>query len=116
MKALTCPVQVSGVAARVDGSLSIRLATPELSADEKAAFMGLMNQPAKMLLQLDEAGLGDVKEVKGQFDVKTPSQRLRSVMFAFWRQADGTGDFEDFYRKRMEDIINGVKAKLEPKP
>ena len=52
-------------------------------------------------------------EVRGQFDTKTPSQRLRAVLFILWKQAaGGTGDFEDFYRRQLDDIIESVKARL----
>lgn len=116
MKALTCPVILTGAATRADGSLSLRFSTPELSPDEKVAFMEIQNTNLKMLLQPSESEPAELKEVKGQFDRKTHSQRLRSVLFILWKQADGTGDFEEFYRRRMEDIINTVKTKLEQKP
>lgn len=115
MKALTCPVILTGAATRSDGSLSLRFSTPELSPDEKVAFMEIQNTNLKLLLQPVDNEPAELKEVKGQFDTKTPSQRLRAVLFILWRQADGTGDFEDFYRRRIEDIINSVKRKLEAK-
>lgn len=77
--------------------------------------MEIQNTNLKLLLQPVDNEPAELKEVKGQFDTKTPSQRLRAVLFILWRQADGTGDFEDFYRRRIEDIINSVKRKLEAK-
>jgi hypothetical protein len=114
IKALTCHVQVTGVRAKVDGSLGIALATPELSADEKALFMEWMNRDLVMMLQADAAGVGDVKEIKGEFDRKTPGQRLRAALFVWWQQQGEQGDFETFYLHRMERIIEHVKTKLEP--
>lgn len=115
IKALTCHVQITGVSAKVDGSLGIRLSTPELSANEKAIFMEWMNRDATMLLQVDEAAVGDVKEVKGEFDRKTPGQRLRATIYVWWQQSGEQGDFETFYLYKMEKIIEGVKTKLEAK-
>lgn len=115
MKALTCPVILTGAATRADGSLSLRFSTPELSPDEKVAFMEVQNTNLKMLLQPSGTEPAELKEVKGQFDKKTPGQRLRACLFVLWKQADGTGDFEEFYRRRMEDLINSVKTKLEDK-
>ncbi len=116
MKAVTCPVILSSAATRSDGSLSLKFSTPELEASEKTAFFELLNLNLKLLLQPADGEPVELKEVKGQFDRKTPSQRLRAVLFVFWKQADSTGDFEDFYRKRIDDVIDMFKKKLEPKP
>ena len=115
IKALTCHVQISGVRAKVDGSLGITLATPELTADEKAVFMGWMNRDLVMLLQAEAAGVGDVKEIKGEFDSKTPGQRLRAVLFVWWQQLGKAGEFDRFYLEHMEKLIEHIKLKLEPK-
>lgn len=115
-KAITCPVILGRCSTRADGSLSLTFSTPELTPDEKVALMELQNQNLKMLLQPSDSEPAEFKEVRGHFDTKTPSQRLRSVLFVFWKQADGTGDFEDFYRTRMSDIIDMIKKKLEPMP
>lgn len=115
MKAVTCPVILSSASTRSDGSLALRFSTPELEAQEKTAFFELLNQNLKMLLQPADGVPAEFKEVKGQFDRKTPSARLRGVLFVFWKQADGTGDFEDFYRRRIDDVIEMFKKKLDPK-
>lgn len=116
MKAVTCPCVLSSASTRSDGSLSLKFSTPELEASEKTAFFELLNLNLKMLLQPAEGAPVELKEVKGQFDRKTPSQRLRSLLFVVWKQTDGTGDFEDFYRRRLDDVIEMFKNKLEPKP
>lgn len=77
--------------------------------------MEVQNINLKLLLQPSDSEPVELKEVKGQFDKKTPSQRLRSVLFIWWKQADGTGEFDEFYRKRMEDFINSVKIRLDNK-
>lgn len=114
-KALTCHVQIVGVRAKVDGSLGVTLATPELSAQEKAVFMDWMNRDLIMLLQADSEGVGDVKEVKGEFDRKTPSQRLRDVLYVWWKQVESARSFDDFYLEHMSKMIEHVKTKLEPR-
>ncbi len=114
-RALTCPVILGRVSTRSDGSLTLSFSTPELKPDEKVAFMEMQNQNLKLLLQPSDADPAELKEVKGQFDTKTPSSRLRSVLYLFWKQADGTGEFESFYRRQMESMIDNIKQKLEPK-
>lgn len=112
MKAITCPTILTGATTRADGSLSLRFATPELKPDEKTAFFEILNQNLKMLLQPADNEPVELKDIKGEFDTKTPSQRLRACIFIWWQQTNKHGDFEDFYRRRMEEIIGQVKAEL----
>lgn len=115
MKAITCPVILSRVSTRSDGSLALSFSTPELTPDEKVAFMELQNTELKVLIQPMDNEPAELKEVKGQFETKTPSQRLRAVLYIHWKQASGEGEFEDHYRRQMDQIINQYKSKLEPK-
>lgn len=115
MKAITCPVILGRVSTRSDGSLTLSFSTPELTPDEKVAFMEVQNTNLKMLLQPEDNEPAELKEVKGQFETKTPSQRLRAVLYIHWKQASGEGEFEDHYRRQMDQIINQFKNKLEPK-
>jgi hypothetical protein len=46
-------------------------------------------------------------------EIKSPSQRLRAVMFVVWKEVKGgQGDFESFYRAQVERIIEQYKEKL----
>lgn len=114
MKALTCPVILEGASTRADGSLSLRFSTPELEPASKTAFFELLNQNLKMLLQPADGEPVELKEIRGEFDRKTPSQRLRSVLYVWHQQSGAGGEFEQFYLRRMEEIINQVKAELNP--
>lgn len=114
MRAITCSVILSAASTRVDGSLSLRLSTPELEADEKTVFFEALNKPMKMLLQPDEDSVAELKEIKSEFDKKSPSQRLRNVLFILWKQQESAMDFDQWYLRRMEKIIMEHKAMLEP--
>jgi len=43
---------------------------------------------------------------------KSPSERLRAVLFVYWQQNGAKGEFNDFYRKQMDRIINKIKENL----
>ena len=46
-------------------------------------------------------------------EIKSPSQRLRAIMFVYWKEVKGgQGDFEGFYRAQVERIIEQYKEKL----
>lgn len=45
---------------------------------------------------------------------KTPSKRMRNVLFVNWKQSNkGFEEFKDYYAYQMEIIINHFKSKLE---
>ena len=112
MKAITCPVILGTISTRADGSLTVKLTTPELAPDEITAFMELRNKELKLLLQPDGEQLEAIKEVKGEFDRLSPGQRLRNTLWVWWEQNGKQGDFNSFYLKRMNDIIENIKGKL----
>lgn len=114
MKAITCEVQLTGCATRSDGSLSLRFGTPELKPDEKAAFMELQNMNLKMLLQPMTGEPAELKDVKTELEHKTPSMRLRAVLYVAWDQAGKPGEWEDWYRRKMNFYIEDVKKNLAP--
>lgn len=114
MKAISTQLIISSIRSKVDGSLGITASTPELNTEEKVAFMELQNQPLEALLKPTDSTPTDIKQIKGEVEGKTPSQRLYNTIFVYWKQKGGKGNFENFYHKQMELIINRVKNNLEP--
>ena len=58
----------------------------------------------------------DVPEYVPEFkNDKTPSQRLRGVLYRLWEQSDKTNSSDAFYAEKMNEIINHFKNKLEDK-
>lgn len=113
-KAITSDVILTSASTRADGSLGLRFSTPELNPSEKTVFFELLNQNLKMLLQPKDGEPAELKDVKKEFECKTPSQRLRAVLFVAWKQAKEPGEFEDFYRKKVEFFIDDIKSHLQP--
>ena len=54
----------------------------------------------------------DIPKQQAEGKAKTPSQRLRAVMYIWYQQSNRTVDFEVFYREKMEKLIDFVKGKL----
>ncbi len=113
MKALSSKVIITNVSTRVDGSVGIRLSTPELQPEEKTAIFELQGIELRMLLHPSDQTEVELKEVKADLSEKTPSQRLRSVLFIAWKQNNEAIDFEVFYRQKMNGIIERIKLSLE---
>lgn len=114
MKALSCSVIITSASTRADGSLGLRLATPELKPDEKTAFFEIQGRNCKMILQPIDEAPDELKTVAKELSFKTPSQRLRGVLFVEYRQKKPDQGFEEYYLKEMERIIEYRKSKLEP--
>lgn len=107
-------VLLDGIKMNRDKSVTLKLETQELSPKEVGLIAELSNGDAwcglspVVITKLDVPE--EVTEFKGD---KTPSQRLRNVLFIYWRDVKlGKGDFEEFRKAYMEKVINGVKEKL----
>lgn len=114
---ITFPAIIDGVRTNKDGSLKIVLETPELSPEDCTKLFSFRNMQVfaglnEANIQPEDLDLKDFKPIeKGE---KTPSQRLRAVLYLVWNQSTaGTrGDFDSFYKRAIERIIDQYKEKL----
>lgn len=113
MQSIETAAILSGVSSKVDGSLSLRIGTPELSPDEKVLFMSLQNLNVKMTLEPLDTPKGKKTKVEKGLDGKSPSERLYNVIFVYYKQVNSKEDFDAFYKRHMEALIDQYKAKLE---
>ncbi len=111
------PVIISSLATKVDGSIKISMETRELSGADSAKIFDLRGTEAWAIISPNEIKDEDVKLPSEKADpavgTKTPSQRLRNVLFRTWQQKGGTTDFESYYRITVEGIIDKFKERLE---
>jgi hypothetical protein len=114
MKAIVLTGQLTSFSSRADKSLGFRGCTPELTSAEKAALMDFQDLNVRMLIEPIDYPSDGKMEVKSQFESKTPSERLRGVLFVAWKQGGEKGVFADFYRDRMNAYIEDVKSYLKP--
>lgn len=111
------PVLITSLATKVDGSIKISLETRELQGTEAAKVFELRGREAWVLIA-PQAFEDDVKLPTERADpsvgTKTPSQRLRAVIFRLWEQQGSRSgvDFESYYRMKLENIIDQYKEKL----
>lgn len=116
MSALHFPGVVQSVRTLQDGTIKLDIHTPELVPDEMAHLFGLIRKSGWLLISPNRIEEKDIPDVDAPTEAgdKTPSQRLRAVLFVLWEQQRAKGDFDGFYRRAMEHMINQVKEKLEP--
>jgi hypothetical protein len=110
------PAIFTGIASKVDGSYKLTFNTRELVGPDAAALLSNTNKECWLLIAPDDS-LDSVDVPKAKPDSgtgqKTPGQRLRAVLFVLWTQLGKPGDFEDYYRQRVENLIEQFKGKLD---
>lgn len=102
---------IEQISTRQDGSLKIVLGTQELSPEEMAKLFDAFGK----FRGGEEGALESVKlNEQNAEGIKTPAQRLRSVLFVLWKQqGQKYRTFDAFYSTYLESIIDQIKEKLE---
>lgn len=96
-----------------EGGMRLRAETNALSDEEKLMLLKFDGDFGYIMFSKNSISEKDIPKEDAPNKDKTPSKRLRSVLFVRWTQAGSVGDFEIYYRLRMEDIINKVKQTLD---
>ena len=107
------PAQFTGASHKVDGSMSARFTTGELTAKYKLQLIEHLNLAG--WLQFSEDKIIEVpKEDSGFEEGKSPSERLRSIIYVYWKEkmSDKEPIFDTFYKKAVEKQIEAYKTKL----
>jgi len=112
MKSIEMQSTITGIRAKVDGSLGLSVSTPELSPEEKVVVMSLQNLNVKMTIEPVDVQVTEKAKIEKGMDGKSPSERLYNTIFVYYKQIKSTDDFEVFYRRHMEGIIDQYKEKL----
>lgn len=124
MTPIVLPVILEACVVKKDKSASLRFTTAlELRAKENAEFFENMHQTGVLYFR---AGTEEVPmEALDEIDLdlgdktKTPSKRLRNVLYKVWEMGDdkhggfGTKTFKVWYAEQMEVLINHFKKKLD---
>lgn len=104
---------ITSITSKQDRSLGLRVTTPELSPQEKAVFMECQGLNLDISFTPLDFESHEVMEVKSEVDSKTPSQRLRSVLFVLYDQEGRPGEFSEYYNQKMNKIIDQLKSRIE---
>ena len=106
---------LDGYSPRKDGSMTLRFATQDITPEQKFLIMEAYQQFGWLVFKEKELQESDIPKADPDDTSKSPSQRLRSVLFVLWKQGNQLDSFENFYRQQMEKYIDHVKSKLEEK-
>ena len=122
MTKLVLPVSIETIATRHDGSVKIVMGTYELNTQSAVKLFDLRKSEALMYLSSDNISQEELDALDGfkldaeKTDGKTPSQRLRAVLYVYWKQHKQKDiEFDIFYLKYMNRLIDRLKDKLDEK-
>ena len=113
--------QVDSLTTRKDRTIKLTFVTQELPPKDAGELFGMQNELVGLGIarnDLTQSEIDLLKESKYNLDDipsdKSPSQRMRNVLFRIWEQQDGGySDFNLYYLNRMERLIEQLKSKLD---
>lgn len=111
------PAIVESIRTRKDNTVAITLATQELSPGRAGELFGLLNKLVVCYLSeketIPQKELDQVDQIDPELGGKTPSQRMRNTLYVLYTNApEGYKTFDDFYKAKMESIIDHFKNKI----
>lgn len=98
--------QIDSAKANNDRTLSLKIDTQELSAEETAHLFNLFQKQIWIALAettITEQDL-NIPETVDEMEKKSPSQRLRDRMFVYWKENKVSDNFDTWYKTALEKI------------
>lgn len=117
MSKLVLPAVIKPPRFKNDGSATISFDTRELTAEETHIILASRHLEGWVAFAPNPDELETPDEVATVDGLKSPSSRLRDVLFVWYKQQieDGIklGLFDTFYKEKVEQLIEFVKGKLK---
>lgn len=104
---------LDGVSPLKDGGLSMRFHTNEVNDESKLLALSYYQKFGWLIFSEQENPDVELEAIRRDTGGKTPSQRLRSVLYILYQQSGNTDKtFEQYYAEQMEKFIDRIKANL----
>jgi len=109
------PVQFIKPVFKADRSVKLEFETRELNGIEIAILADSRQTEGWLVYSrendITEADIPDEK-ADPMMGTKTQAQRLRGVIYRLWEQKGKKGEFNDYYKSVLENMIDQLKEKL----
>lgn len=116
MKGIILACIIDKITTLKDRSVKITLDTQELSPTKAGEIFTLMNSLATVYIspsEITSREMAQVDSIEPEMPGKSPSQRMRNVLFILWKQDNqGFKEFDSFYKERMETYIQELKNNI----
>lgn len=118
MEGIMFAAQVEGLRSRKDKTVALTLGTQELNPEKAGKLFNTNGHLVTCYLSIKEHISDEQKEIIDSVEApaqgKTPSQRMRSVLYRLWESAnEGYTDFNLFYLHKMDVMIEHLKSKIK---
>jgi hypothetical protein len=112
-KTFSVPAILDGFRPLKDGGASLTFHTQEITKADKVMIMEFFDTFGYLLFAKNDIDISDIPDSIAVDNAgKSPSQRLRAVLYIYWRQKQTGTDFDIWYKQYMEKIIDQIKIKL----
>ncbi len=117
MRVLQLSASLQGYSRTKDRCVTLRhKSSIEVDSDVIKDIDSFMNKEIWLMMSESLIQDGDIPEEAAPTDGKTQAQRIRGVLFVYWKQLTEKGDirddFQTFYNYKTEQIIEHLKSKL----
>ena|SRR3990167_497090 len=99
---------------KLDKSATIAFDTGELTPELTMKLVELNGTLGTLIYVPEKATTPELQKIETEYEGKTPSQRLYNVLFVLYKQQGAKEDFQNYYRRYIETIIENIKSKLDP--
>lgn len=110
------PATISKVTTMADGGIRLQVDTQELNNKDIATLFEEKGKVGWFFFDpepITEIRKDDLPEIVLEEGEKSPSQRLRSVLYIYWEQRKLKQPFDSFYKTQMNKWIESIKEKLQ---
>lgn len=111
---ISLPATIEKLATRADNTIVITVSTQELPPEESAVLFSLKGKLGWCLFSEVTLEEKDIPEATPEFKGdKSPSQRLRAVLYRYWeKNTSKAKPFDEFWKAWIEKKIGEVKETL----
>lgn len=109
------PAIIQGVRTLVDGGTKLDVITRELKAEEMTALFELKGLEGWFIFKDNIINVDDIKDlpdVRVEKTDKSPSERLRAVLYRLWETTNRSKTSDQFYKDYIDKLIEAIKEKL----
>ena len=113
MNTIKCNAIITSIRSKRDGSLGLSIETPELSNSEKVLFMELQGLNSDLTITPLDSTTVETTVIDKDTKSRTPSERMRAVLFLLWKQEGEQDFFDNYYKIKLENLIDMLKEKIQ---
>lgn len=111
----TLPAKLARYTPLADGAISFTFHSQKeiLNNEELITVFNMNRKEGWLLFKPNPVQDDELPATPTKIEGKTPSQKLRAVLWLLWKQNKPGMDFPEYYEKFMERIISHYQLKLE---